>query len=442
MIPIILRPNKPNTIFALGKVDNKNSIIEHLYKRTGKHIDLKTFDNNIKYNFDNDNILYFEKCKDTYISSKKQTEKTTSFAIYTGFKTSTNIPLYAQYSLKGEDWKGIQIVTIEDILNAPRYYDIGSLRFNTYNDANIFINKLHKILMPGEIWNYDTTVLNDGHRKTDYSILESYLKIITTVLTTEWNDSSSLNYKKVIFSKPNESGKIFALLNTGLLTDVVDDIYIYGMISSQTHIPNGRFRIYNPQILTTGMSELDKLKFPANATLQARMVEFFKDISDVLFDTNKVIDKYSINELKHCIEDGIKRDRFPNNLKLEWEKGNYKYVATMFNAAIQNAVQIAKRNYKYVVPHYRPPKGLEKKGKLQFLMPLYLNSNYHGLPDFALVLDKCYFTDQSTFFYAPKTVLELPWAYNNARAICKPDNTWLDPEKFKLHYTNIKIWND
>lgn len=95
-------------------------------------------------------------------------------------------------------------------------------------------------------------------------------------------------------------------------------------------------------------------------------------------------------------------------------------------AAIENSKKIAKRNYKYVVPQYRSANRNEP-GKIQFLMPIYLDRQYGERPDFALVLNSEIMPDGSKF-YTPETILELPWAYNNARVICKPEDTWLNPK--------------
>jgi hypothetical protein len=59
-------------------------------------------------------------------------------------------------------------------------------------------------------------------------------------------------------------------------------------------------------------------------------------------------------------------------------------------------------------------------------MPIYLDRQYGERPDFALVLNNELMPD-GTRFYTPETILELPWAYNNARVICKPEDTWLNP---------------
>ena len=110
-----------------------------------------------------------------------------------------------------------------------------------------------------------------------------------------------------------------------------------------------------------------------------------------------------------------------------WENGQTDDVIDKFKQAIARAEQIARRNYKYVVPQYRPSK--DNGGNIQFLMPIYFTSNYSVAPDFALVLSKDDIGGDP--FYRPETVLELSWAYNNARVLCKPDNTWLKPEEIE-----------
>ena len=100
----------------------------------------------------------------------------------------------------------------------------------------------------------------------------------------------------------------------------------------------------------------------------------------------------------------------------------------MLNNSIKIACMMAQRNYKYVIPQYRPAgveyvggKKIQHEGQIQFLMPIYLSADYFSPPDFALVLSR------KDGFYVPETILLLPWAYNNARILCKPDNSWLTP---------------
>ena len=87
--------------------------------------------------------------------------------------------------------------------------------------------------------------------------------------------------------------------------------------------------------------------------------------------------------------------------------------------AITSAVAIAQRNYKFIVPMYRP-----QTGKIQLLMPIYLKGTYSSKPDFALILPP----DKENEYYTPETILPLDVVYQNARLIAKPDDTWLNPD--------------
>lgn len=91
----------------------------------------------------------------------------------------------------------------------------------------------------------------------------------------------------------------------------------------------------------------------------------------------------------------------------------------MLDSAIDYAVAITQRNYKFVVPMYRP-----QTDSIQLLMPIYLEGTFQQCPDFALVLTP----DSKECIYTPETILPLDAAYQNARLIAKPDETWLNPE--------------
>lgn len=93
-------------------------------------------------------------------------------------------------------------------------------------------------------------------------------------------------------------------------------------------------------------------------------------------------------------------------------------LAVILDTAIKCSYELSKRNYKLVVPQYRP-----QDDKIQYLMPIYLGATFNKLPDFALVLD------HDSGYYKPETILELDDAYQNARLIAKPDNFWLNPDQ-------------
>jgi hypothetical protein len=104
-------------------------------------------DNNIKNNFIANDILFFEKQCDRYVLVDRQTEATSSFAVYTGFNNRMGERLYAQYYLRKTGWTGTFICTKQQILDTQFTYKIGSLLFDSFSSANQFINKLHSMLL-------------------------------------------------------------------------------------------------------------------------------------------------------------------------------------------------------------------------------------------------------------------------------------------------------
>lgn len=90
--------------------------------------------------------------------------------------------------------------------------------------------------------------------------------------------------------------------------------------------------------------------------------------------------------------------------------------------AIDFALAIAQRNYKYIVPIYYP-----RFDNISFLMPIFLDGAYSASPDFALVLQ----TDRENKLYIARTILDLEAGYQDARLITKPDESWLNPVTLK-----------
>jgi hypothetical protein len=138
--------------------------------------------------------------------------------------------------------------------------------------------------------------------------------------------------------------------------------------------------------------------------------QFFTNINEVIFHPSIEIDR-NYDKFSHIIDE--RRDRFPVG---EQDKDTTELARKLDNS-INYAIAIAKRNYKLVVPMYRP-----QEDKLQLLMPIYLGGSFTNKPDFELVLDL------EDGIYTPETILPLDAAYQNARLITKPDQLWLNPD--------------
>lgn len=143
--------------------------------------------------------------------------------------------------------------------------------------------------------------------------------------------------------------------------------------------------------------------------------KFFDNVNEVIFNTSWMIDK-NYDSLTHIIEQ--RKDRFPAYMR---DQNPYTLARKLYDA-IDYAVAIAQRNYKYIVPIYYP-----KYDRISFLMPIFLDGTYNTSPDFTLVLQ----TDAENKIYITRTILDLETGYQDARLVAKPDESWLNPVTLK-----------
>lgn len=413
-------------IFALGYIQNESSYLADISARVGVSISASDLDANIQQSYANQAELNYRYDTNGDLQSGDFDEKKTCrYAIDTGYLAPN--PGYADekvYALFQKDgygqWNGVRFYTkyqMENMLNAYRF---GNISFRNFAAANAFIVSLEQILLPGETWKFRTISTDDYRPKTQFDILQSYLQFVFEKLLSDYNDSTSKNYKKIVFSS---DGK-YALYNSGLLNRFAQDIYLVGEVFGTI---GRRFTLSNLKIAPSKVDLIRRYNFAAaTLTPYPDVVEFFHKLDDIIYDSDVEIDM-SADRLSHIIEDGAKRNRFTEKYTTMYEKGDLPAITSTLETAIENSRKIAKRNYKYVVPQYRSAHGGED-GKIQFLMPIYLDRQFGGKPDFALVLNIEIMPDGITKYYTPETILELPWAYNNARVICKPEDTWLNPE--------------
>lgn len=123
-------------------------------------------------------------------------------------------------------------------------YKIGKLTFKNYASANDFVKSLYAELLPGETWKYAEPAQMGMRKKTEYEILESYLRTVFAALLQEHNKQGSLNYGKIKFSKDNN----YALFNTGLLSKYATDIIVIGEVYPKNRTTNSRITLFYPTI--------------------------------------------------------------------------------------------------------------------------------------------------------------------------------------------------
>lgn len=313
----------------------------------------------------------------TYLCGEKPVERpeeADAVVFSTGLTTPTGEEIFAKCTLNKnpnrQKWFGLFFQTAR-----REGFVIGDLYFRSWGEGARFLEELANMAIP-EKWNY-----NYYQSRQQHPILKSYVEKTYERLKEEG---------KVIYSH----GRV--LFNTGLINRYFKEIYVTGECDAE--YPQ---RIVNARpVLESDRSLLEVFgnERPALAT-------FFTNITDVVFDPKLEVQTDDI----HIIDDNF--DRIP----AAYQGMKKTQVFALFQAAIEFARIMAKRNYKLIVPQYY-------MGKIQFLMPIYLSGEFSGPPDFALVLEKM------GNIYRGNTILTLDMAYQNARLIAKPDTTWLNPD--------------
>ena len=329
-----------------------------------------------------------------------------SYAFYdTGFKTKEGDEVYGLFQRKSlaRQFEGIDFTTksrLTDIIHDNLLFKMGLIYFDnpdtSWDDGYQFIEELAETAIP-EKWTYGNQTSAIPH-----PILKSYVEHIFTRLTKEKSGTKLLR----------DDNKKYALFNLGLLNIYFKPIYLV----VETKQDNGKEYYANPFILKKRTTLAD-IGFtidgrPISERQLPEPAQFYDNINEIIFKPEPEFYDPDDEKLKHIIEE--RKSRFPEI----YQSRATTELAVILDTAIKCSYELSKRNYKLVVPQYRP-----QENKIQYLMPIYLGATFNKLPDFALVLD------HESGYYKPETILDLDDAYQNARLIAKPDNFWLNPEQ-------------
>lgn len=325
-------------------------------------------------------------------------------ALYALFKTSKKATkgdeLIAYYERQRveKNWTGIYFTTekeFEKDVKDNLMFRLGSINFENWQDGLQFLEDLKTKCIP-EKWSYKSYQSGMPH-----PILKAYIENTFEKLKAENNGT------KILRSDDNK----YIVFNTGLLDKFFHEVFIIVHVIED----DGDFLYRNAYILNS-LTDLTKIGFTVNGKRIVRQDDlpepptFFTNINEVIFHPDIEIDR-NYDKFTHIIEE--RRDRFPK----EDQDRDTTELARKLDNSINYAIAIAKRNYKLVIPMYRP-----QETKIQLLMPIYLSGSFTNSPDFALVLDL------EDGIYTPETILPLDAAYQNARLITKPDELWLNPD--------------
>ena len=318
-------------------------------------------------------------------------------AIRTGIKASTGEEIVGLFfrNPKRQSYEGVTWTTSGNVkaevamVRRPR---MGSIYFTSGDELASFLGSVAGRAVP-EPW--DIAGKNGGDR---FQILRSYICNIFGRLRREAAEGKPC---KIVYSQDGQH----ILFNTNLPDTFGNDILIMADVRKKV---NGEEYYENPSMFLSGLKGKRQYRFSDDANPVP--ATFFEDVNEVVFQSSWEIDT-NYEQLSHIIQDN--RSRFPR----EYQGRDAQEVAGDLQKAIDLARRMAKRNFKYIAPMYRP-----QKNGIQLLMPIYLNGSYKQAPDFALVLTP------EDGIYLPETILPIEGAYQNARLIAMPDEAWLKPE--------------
>lgn len=398
-------------IYNFGFIKNGGTFINELnewlkdtsnfaeYDRFNKH-----FYNHVTVN---NNIQYLNKygynCDRQGVSFDKQQSH---YAIYdTGFRSKENKEIYGVFSRKSlsRPFEGIDFADqdrLAQIIEDNLLFKMGLIYFDdpdsSWEDGYAFIDDLAQTAIP-EKWTYGSQTSAIPH-----PILKSYVEHTFTRLTKE------KNAEKLLL----DDNKKYALFNLGLLNIYFKPIYLIVELKDDS----SKKYYANPFVLKRRTTLAD-IGFtingrPVSERQLPEPAQYYDNINEIIFKPEPEFFDPDDEKLKHIIEE--RKTRFPDI----YQGRATTELAVILDTAIKCSYELSKRNYKLVVPQYRP-----QEDKIQYLMPIYLGATFNKLPDFALVLD------YDSGYYKPETILELDDAYQNARLIAKPDNFWLNPEQ-------------
>lgn len=309
----------------------------------------------------------------------------------TSFISNTDEKIWAKFVLNrkpnSQKWY-MDTFLIESEVNKSiisiNHFVIGEIIFNDSVKGYEFLENLKNEVQP-EDWKY-----TDFKSPINYPILKSYIEHTYDRLKNE---------NKILIS----NDKTQVLFNTGLLDkDFLLDVYVLCTII--------RIKIFGKEVDFPSNPEIyleDNVYILRSFSGQIpKLAKYFSNIDQVVFNPDLDINM----NWKHIFIE--REDRIPYEIK----EGSIsvKEIVKSFRGNEENIKKLAKRNYKMVVPQFYD-------GEIQFLMPIYLGTEFSGKPSFALVLA----LDESKTLYLGTTILTVEMAYQNARLIAKPDNPWL-----------------
>lgn len=226
-----------------------------------------------------------------------------------------------------------------------------------------------------ELWKH-----RDDNTKYMFPVLRNFIRYTFAKLYLD----------ECIVEGKDAEGRRIAAWNTGLVTRNQEELFGF-CYEASNRTP------YGPEWVLFGFIKGSDKRM-GSLPRTPELANYYKSPDELFFDLNLRLEMNA----DHIIDDNI--GRFPKDLQ---DKAGLRAKLELQKTKVIRRIQ---RNYKTAVPQYA-------RSKLQLLLPLPLRDD--GKATLALLITK------QPNMYRAATVLPLPWAYNNARLVTKPDTDWL-----------------
>lgn len=250
-------------------------------------------------------------------------------------------------------------------------------RFTNLRDEDF---KVLAALAEPEDWSASSNDADLEGYSPDTKLLQNYIKYTFLRLSDE---------AKIALGT-SADGEQVAAFNTGLVTTNQQEIYGY---FRRQHLDS-----LHEYALIDWTRDSDN-RLAGVFEPRPQMATYWTNSQELYFDPALPI----YLDTEHFVEDNL--DRYP---ELFQQQKPLAIIAT--NAAKEQAILRARRNYKTAIPMFH-------RGQTQLLLPLSLDGS--GQAQLALVIKRV------NNEYIGETVLTLPQALGNARLLARPDRDWL-----------------
>lgn len=375
--------------------------------------------------------------KDLNFSDEKTNSRMAQYLwVDTGYKTNDawKQTIYASFYKSPLGWNGTYIGTeykLTKYVGEYRYKKVTTNFENTEEEVEEQTQRDPLIdtenVMFGSYYNDEQTAGSEEHKEIAQALnnnkfclaLYSKLLIKENWAVPKGNRNRLIKYIDTIATRvqrelKNNTNKWYRLnnsntavvINSGLLDTFMNDIFILFDVNVDNTFSKPRVVDSKTDLLKIGFSK-DAIK------IMPEPVIFYKDISELVFNAD--IEDFNIDNranLTHIIND--RRSRFPEKLR----DIGADILCDKLKASINNAVNISKRDYRYVIPMYNI-----KNDNIQYLIPLYINNSIIDEPELVLVVANL------NGFFEVMTILVPDDAYDNARLLSMQGNSWLKPKE-------------